>query len=52
MKPTITIVLASLLTITSAHSWLHCTSFNNTDLIKWMEGNATESNGKMILDPM
>ncbi|KAI1516541.1 DUF4670 multi-domain protein [Pyrenophora tritici-repentis] len=52
MKPTITIVLASLLTITSAHSWLHCTSFNNTDLIKWMEGNATESNGKMILDPI
>jgi hypothetical protein len=40
----------SLISLATAHSWLGCTSFNNTNLIEWMQGNATESNGAKILD--
>jgi hypothetical protein len=47
-----TIASSTLLTLASAHSWLHCTSHDNTDILKWMKSNATAHGSDHVIDPL
>jgi hypothetical protein len=35
--------ILSLLSLTSAHSWCHCTSHRNEEILQWMKANPPKS---------
>jgi hypothetical protein len=41
---------AALLTAVSAHSWLECTDYDNSEILPWMKANST-FNPPVIVDP-
>lgn len=41
---------AALLSVVSAHSWLECTDYDNSQILPWMEANST-FNPPVIVDP-
>ncbi|KAF2866012.1 hypothetical protein BDV95DRAFT_599381 [Massariosphaeria phaeospora] len=41
MKNVIAAATALFAASASAHSWLACTDYDNTEMLKWMEGNST-----------
>lgn len=48
------LVRAALLTLplTAAHSWVHCTSHNNTEILKLMKSNAKGYGNTKVVDPL
>lgn len=46
------IIFPTLFAHASAHSWLHCTSHDNTDILEWMKTNATAHGSDHIIDPL
>jgi hypothetical protein len=48
----LTIASSTPLALASTHSWLHCTSHNNTNVLEWMKSNATAHASDHVIDPL
>ncbi|KAH8721587.1 hypothetical protein GQ44DRAFT_741803 [Phaeosphaeriaceae sp. PMI808] len=52
MKFNIGITILALGHLSSAHSWAYCTSHDNSQILEWMKGNATEYGKDRVVDPL